>query len=119
MIKIKRLLSGSLFIFILQAVFYIEERCFEMKRNYLLITATVIIASLLIFIAAFVSGMNFGKNQNETNFKTLRTLPAEAVHSTNEHLVDMSQVVNIESDGTSAYLTMEDGTGYYWELGGY
>lgn len=90
-----------------------------MKRNYLLITATVIIASLFILIAGFMSGINFGKNQNETNFKTLRTLPAEAVHSTNEHLVDMSQVVSIESNGTSAYLTMEDGTGYYWELGGY
>lgn len=96
-----------------------QERCFEMKRNCFFTTAAIIMASLLILIAGFVSGMNFVQNQNEINFKAPRTLPAEAVHSTNEHLVDMSQVVNIESDGTSAYLTMEDGTGYYWELGGY
>ena len=110
---------AAFFIFILQAVFYIEERCFEMKRNCFFTTAAIIMASLFVFVSGFMSGMNFVQNQNETNFKTLRTLPAEAVHSTNEHLVDMSQVVNIESDGTSAYLTMEDGTGYYWELGGY
>lgn len=90
-----------------------------MKRNCSFTTAAIIMASLLILIAGFVSGMNFVQNQNEINFKAPRTLPAEAVHSTNEHLVDMSQVVSIESDGTSAYFTMEDGTGYYWELGGY